>query len=85
MGSCAGKSGWAERRPVLFPFLLSLFCLALSDQIHYRIPEEMPEGSVVGNLAKDLRLNVHELPTRKLRVSSEKPYFTVSAERQELP
>ncbi|XP_044803503.1 protocadherin gamma-B5 isoform X18 [Bubalus bubalis] len=84
MGSGAGKSGWAERRPVLFPFLLSLFCLALSEQIHYRIPEEMPEGSVVGNLAKDLRLSVHELPTRKLRVSSEKPYFTVSAESGEL-
>ncbi|DAA27385.1 TPA: protocadherin gamma subfamily B, 5-like [Bos taurus] len=84
MGSGAGKSGWAERRPVLFPFLLSLFCLALSEQIHYRIPEEMPEGSVVGNLAKDLRLSVHELPTRKLRVSSEKPYFAVSAESGEL-
>nr|XP_005900309.1 PREDICTED: protocadherin gamma-B4 [Bos mutus] len=84
MGSGARRSGWAERRPVLFPFLLSLFCLALSEQIHYRIPEEMPEGSVVGNLAKDLRLSVHELPTRKLRVSSEKPYFTVSAESGEL-
>ncbi|XP_006777088.1 PREDICTED: protocadherin gamma-B5 [Myotis davidii] len=84
MGSGAGDRGWAERRPVLLPFLLSLFCPALSEPLRYRIPEEMPEGSVVGNLAKDLGLSVRELPTRQLRVSSEKPHFTVSAERGDL-
>ncbi|XP_027253873.1 protocadherin gamma-B4 [Cricetulus griseus] len=65
-----------QRRPMLLLFLLPLFCPALCEQIRYKIPEEMPTGSVVGNLAKDLGFTVQELPTRKLRISS---YFSVSA------
>ncbi|XP_037365006.1 protocadherin gamma-B5-like [Talpa occidentalis] len=84
LGRGAGEKSWAERRPALFPLLLSLFCRALSEPVGYRIPEELPQGSVVGNLAKDLGLSVQELPTRKLRVSPEKPYFAVSAESGEL-
>ncbi|XP_016061076.1 PREDICTED: protocadherin gamma-B5 isoform X14 [Miniopterus natalensis] len=87
MGGGAGDAGWAERRPALLGVLLSLSLscpAALSEPLRYRIPEELARGSVVGNLAADLGLGVHELPTRKLRVSSEEPHFAVSAERGEL-
>ncbi|XP_042547887.1 protocadherin gamma-B5 isoform X13 [Dipodomys spectabilis] len=86
MGSGAARSSRADRRPVLFPFLLSLslFWPALSEPIRYSIPEEMPTGSVVGNLAKDLKFSTQDLLSRKLRISSEEPYFRVNAESGEL-
>lgn len=67
-----------------FLFLLSLVCPVLPEQIRYTIPEELAMGSLVGNLPKDLGLGVQDLPTRNLRISAQKKFFTVSTENGDL-
>ncbi|XP_031159075.1 protocadherin alpha-4-like isoform X4 [Sander lucioperca] len=58
-----------------------LFILFLSDwsaaQISYSVSEEVDKGTVVGNLGKDLNVNVRELQTRNLNIMSgySKKYF----------
>ncbi|CAF94623.1 unnamed protein product, partial [Tetraodon nigroviridis] len=58
----------------------------IDGQIRYSVPEELKQGSVVGNLAKDLGLGLSDIYERKLRVASEagKQYFSVDAGKGEL-
>ncbi|XP_062282118.1 protocadherin gamma-C5-like [Scomber scombrus] len=58
----------------------------IDGQTRYSIPEELKQGSVVGNLAKDLGLGLSDIFDRKLRVDSEagKQYFSVDAGKGEL-
>ncbi|XP_020654862.3 protocadherin gamma-B1-like isoform X1 [Pogona vitticeps] len=76
---------WNNRplgRQVQLSLLLSLFCLALSEEISYSIPEEREKGFLVGPLAKDLGLNKRDLVKRKLRLVSaaNAQFFAVNEE-----
>uniref|UniRef100_A0A8C2J6K4 Cadherin domain-containing protein n=1 Tax=Cyprinus carpio TaxID=7962 RepID=A0A8C2J6K4_CYPCA len=61
---------WAYWWIALCFFLLLCFGQQVSAQIRYSIPEELKEGSVVGQIAKDLGLDVSTLINRRFRIVS---------------
>ncbi|XP_069825370.1 protocadherin gamma-B1-like isoform X25 [Dendropsophus ebraccatus] len=74
------------RWQVIFPFLFSWLCHSVSGQIHYSINEELRKGSIVGNIAKDLQLDVKDLSRRKLRIVSKisEKYFSINLDNGDL-
>ncbi|XP_066446735.1 protocadherin gamma-B1-like isoform X5 [Eleutherodactylus coqui] len=81
-----GQSMQGLRWQVIFPFLLSWLCHSVSGQIHYSINEELRKGSIVGNLAKDLELDVKDLSRRKFRIVSKisEKYFSINLDNGNL-
>ncbi|XP_061900005.1 protocadherin alpha-5-like isoform X3 [Entelurus aequoreus] len=66
--------------------LIALVWDRCSAQISYTIPEEVDKGTVVGNLAKDLNVNIRDLQRRDLNVVSSysKDYFKADFRTGEL-
>ncbi|KAG9490971.1 hypothetical protein GDO78_006353, partial [Eleutherodactylus coqui] len=81
-----GQSMQGLRWQVIFPFLFSWLCHSVSGQIHYSINEELRKGSIVGDLAKDLELDVKDLSRRKLRIVSDvsAKYFSINLDNGNL-
>ncbi|XP_034086914.1 protocadherin gamma-A11-like isoform X1 [Gymnodraco acuticeps] len=66
-----GDKGFSALRPI---FCVAFFIVALhfvNGDLSYSIPEEMKRQSVIGNIAKDLGLDLRTLSSRKARVDSE--------------
>ncbi|XP_076875478.1 protocadherin gamma-C5-like isoform X20 [Brachyhypopomus gauderio] len=76
--------GW--KRAAFWLFACSLWWSTAGAQIRYSIAEEVKEGSVVGNIAKDLHIDISDISYRKLRIASEasRQYFSVDSEKGEL-
>ncbi|XP_062332133.1 protocadherin alpha-8-like isoform X11 [Osmerus eperlanus] len=76
-----GCVSWRERRQWV-PFLVALVLSwsGASAQIRYSISEEVKEGTVVGNIAKDLGLDLSTLHQRGFRIvaGSTEPLFQVN-------
>ncbi|KAM4554659.1 protocadherin gamma-A11-like isoform 22-T22 [Odontesthes bonariensis] len=53
---------------------IALFAHITAADLSYSIPEEMRPGSIVGNIAKDLGLEVRRFITRKARIDTEDRY-----------
>ncbi|KAM7007644.1 protocadherin gamma-A10-like [Passerculus sandwichensis] len=70
---------WGRRQRVLLWAVLLAAWEAAWGQLRYSVPEEMPKGSFVGDVAKDLGLQLPEISDRGVRVVSEgrRQYFAL--------
>ncbi|XP_074912523.1 protocadherin gamma-A2-like [Buteo buteo] len=68
---CAAGRRWGRRERALLWCVLVAAWEAAWGQLRYSVPEEMPKGSFVGDVAKDLGLELPALRERGVRVVSE--------------
>ncbi|KAM6122866.1 protocadherin gamma-A10-like isoform 1-T1 [Phoenicopterus ruber ruber] len=83
---CAAGRRWGRRERALLWCVLVAAWEAAWGQLRYSVPEEMPKGSFVGDVAKDLGLQLTALRDRGVRVVSEgrTQYFALHGQTGQL-
>ncbi|XP_023814935.1 protocadherin alpha-3 isoform X6 [Oryzias latipes] len=78
--------GRGRNRGILCSLLVLFFLDWCAAQISYSVTEEANKGTVIGNLAKDLNVNVNDLQSRNLNVVSgySKKYFQTNIKTGDL-
>ncbi|XP_078117567.1 protocadherin alpha-3-like [Sander vitreus] len=75
-----GQEAWRQRPNLIAVLFLLLFFRVASAQLRYSIAEELKEGSFVGNIAKDLGIDLNLMKQRGFRImsGSTEPLFKVN-------
>ncbi|XP_035858939.1 protocadherin alpha-3-like [Sander lucioperca] len=75
-----GREAWRQRPNLSAVLFLLLFFRVASAQLRYSIAEELKEGSFVGNIAKDLGIDLNLMKQRGFRImsGSTEPLFKVN-------
>ncbi|XP_039585221.1 protocadherin gamma-A12-like, partial [Passer montanus] len=68
---CTAGRRWGRRQRALLGAVLLAAWQAAWGQLRYSVPEEMPKGSFVGDVAKDLGLQLPEISDGGVRVVTE--------------
>ncbi|XP_031427727.1 protocadherin beta-16-like isoform X16 [Clupea harengus] len=79
LNNVRGGGSWKQ----IISLLVLLYVSAVTGQVRYSIPEEMSKGSVVGNIAEDLGIDLKRLRSGRARIvaGDNSPYVELNTDK----